>query len=82
MEERIRAILGSDALLGPHAQSVSVHDDLQSAGIDSFRTVQIMFEVEEMFGIEFPDHLLKPEMFRSIDSIIRAVREASGPAVR
>ncbi len=38
-------------------------------GLDSFGAVQVMMDLEEHFGIEFPEHLLNRDAFSSVRNI-------------
>ncbi|MST32652.1 acyl carrier protein [Acidimicrobiaceae bacterium USS-CC1] len=58
--------------------------DLYDRGLTSHGTVQLMLQLEDAFGVEFPDELLKKETFTSLQSIAGALAsmgvEASSPS--
>src|SRR6476659_8978983 len=73
--EQIRAIVGEH---GRWAIAVSqLNDDasLYQAGLTSHASVNLMLAIEEAFGIEFPERMLRRRTFESIASIDAAVRE-------
>lgn len=49
-------------------------DDL---GIDSITFISMVVEIEERFGIEFPDDLLSLDNFRKINGIVDIVERES-----
>jgi len=50
-------------------------DDLFRSGMTSHASVTVMLAVEDAFGVEFPEHMLRRSTFESIDSIRRALTE-------
>lgn len=58
--------------------------DLYDRGLTSHGTVQLMLQLEDAFGVEFPDELLKRETFTSLQSIAGALQsigvEGAAPA--
>ncbi len=49
--------------------------DLYQSGMTSHASVNVMLALEGEFDVEFPDHMLKRNVFRSIRSIERALGE-------
>jgi acyl carrier protein len=49
---------------------------LKDLGLDSMRAVDLMFDLEEAFGITMPDEALMPETFGTPATIAAAVRSA------
>lgn len=72
---RIRSILKAHARLAQDAHAIGVDADLYQAGMTSHASVNVMLALEGEFDVEFPDHMLKRNVFRSIASIERALRE-------
>jgi acyl carrier protein len=54
---------------------LSDEDDLFSAGLSSHASVSVMLGLEDAFGIEFPDSMLRRGTFSSVASIREAVAE-------
>ena len=59
---------------------VSDHEDLYEAGMSSHESVNLMLAVETACGVQFPDEMLKPSVFRSVSSIAAAVTELQAQA--
>jgi acyl carrier protein len=47
--------------------------DLYELGLTSHASVNVMLALEDAFGVEFPDEVLKKSTFASISSIERVV---------
>jgi acyl carrier protein len=80
MEEKIREIIGTHARLTTSASSLPEDADLYAAGMSSQASVSIMVALEDEFGVEFPDRMLKRSVFQSIASIRAALCEIQGKA--
>jgi acyl carrier protein len=52
------------------------HAVLRDLGLDSMGAVELMFDLEEAFGITMPDEALTPETFGTAATIAAAVRSA------
>ena len=78
MEEQLRDILRDVAGLDKPVETLRDEDDLFTAGLSSFATVNVMLAVEERFDLEFPDRLLSRASFRSIAALAGVVRELQG----
>lgn len=73
MSQQIRAILREHGRLAGNIDSLTDDYDLFNAGMTSQASVSVMLALEGAFGIEFPDHMLKPSTFASISAIRAAV---------
>ena len=73
----IRTILDEHAALGVSASTLDEDADLYDAGMTSRATVNVMLALEGTFDIEFPDEMLRREVFESITAIRDAVQELS-----
>lgn len=78
MNDEIREILRLHAHLPIDPGSLATEADLFAAGMSSHASVGVMLALEERFGVEFPDHMLKREVFGTIDSIRSALEELAG----
>jgi len=75
---RIRQILKDHGRLSADAATLSADQDLYQAGMTSHASVNVMLALEGEFDVEFPDHMLKRNVFNSIGSIRAAIDELSG----
>lgn len=78
MEERLRTILGEVGGLNVPIGQVGGDEDLFGVGLTSLATVSLLIAIEEEFGIEVPDALLKRETFRSIDVLLGVIVRLGG----
>jgi len=72
-QERIRAVLRDHARLNKDVDLLQAESDLYQAGMTSHASINVMLALEDAFEVEFPDHLLKRNVFSSIASIARAL---------
>jgi acyl carrier protein len=74
-ETSIRQVLRDHGRLSVNADALAPDADLYQSGMTSHASVNVMLALEGEFDVEFPDHMLKRNVFRSISSIERALRE-------
>ena len=74
-QAEIRRVLRDHGRLGTDPETLATDADLYKAGMTSHASVNVMLALESEFEVEFPDHMLKGNVFRSIGSIERALRE-------
>ena len=79
VNERIRTILGEHGRLSIDVSQLPDDASLYQAGLTSHASVNLMLALEETFGIEFPERLLRRRTFESIASIAGAVAELTQP---
>lgn len=72
---KIRSILGEHGRLSQDAGALDAKADLYQAGMTSHASVNVMLALEGEFDVEFPDHMLKRNVFNSIASICAALDE-------
>lgn len=75
IDEQIRSVLAAHGRLSKEVTSLSEQEDLYQAGMTSHASVNVMLGLEGAFDIEFPDHMLKRNVFTSIASIRVAILE-------
>lgn len=75
MTDRIRAILGDYAGLPVAPETLADDADLFQAGMTSHSSLSVMLAIEDEFDVEFPDHMLKRNIFSSVSSINSALSE-------
>jgi acyl carrier protein len=66
---RIKQVLATQAELNQDASKLDLDDDLFAAGMSSRATVGVMLGLESEFDIEFPDAMLRREVFESVRAI-------------
>jgi acyl carrier protein len=72
---KIRNILKEHGRLSKDADTLDVNADLYQMGMTSHASVNVMLALEGEFDIEFPDAMLKRNVFSSIAAISAAVGE-------
>lgn len=75
IDTQIRTVLKDHARLSKDALTLDINEDLYQAGMTSHASVNVMLGLEGTFDVEFPDHMLKRNVFNSIASIRTAVSE-------
>jgi acyl carrier protein len=75
MQDQIREILKLHANLSGDPKALSPDADLHQVGLTSHATVNLMLALEEHFGVEFPERMLRRRVFDSIATIEAAVSE-------
>jgi acyl carrier protein len=73
--EKIRAILREHARLSQDPSNLGDDADLYQAGMTSHASVNVMLALEGAFDVEFPDHMLKRNVFESVNAIGAAIDE-------
>lgn len=74
----IRRVVDQHARIGSSAIELPSDLNLYDAGMTSHASVNMMVAIEDAFDIEFPDRMLRREVFQSIESIKEAVTEVLG----
>jgi acyl carrier protein len=65
--------------LRPHLAFLEPTDDvppdtsLSDLGLDSLAVIELVLDLEERFGVEFPDDMLKSSLFRSATTLYEAL---------
>lgn len=72
LTQRIRVVIDNHSKLLGKCDTLDDNASLYDAGMTSLASVSLMLGLEDEFGIEFPDHMLRREVFESI----RSIREA------
>ena len=70
---RIRKVLQDHGQLSLQAGTLQDASDLYEAGMTSRASVSVMLALESEFDIEFPDNMLRRDVFQSIEAIGAAV---------
>ncbi|BCJ94842.1 hypothetical protein acsn021_24110 [Anaerocolumna cellulosilytica] len=53
--------------------NVDMNTKLMDLGINSFKSMQVLIELEESLEIQFPDNMLTPEIFETVGSLYQAM---------
>jgi acyl carrier protein len=72
---KIRSILKEHGRLSRDPETLAAEADLYQAGMTSHASVNVMLALEGEFEVEFPDHMLKRNVFNTIASIGAALDE-------
>lgn len=75
IDAQIRTVLKDHARLSKDAMTLDVNEDLYQAGMTSHASVNVMLGLEGAFDVEFPDHMLKRNVFNTVATIRAAVLE-------
>jgi acyl carrier protein len=73
IEDQIRTVLREHGRLSKDVGLLESASDLYQAGMTSHASVNVMLALEGAFDVEFPDHMLKRNVFGSIASIRSAL---------
>jgi acyl carrier protein len=80
MIDQIREVLRQHARLAVDVSSLSADSDLYAAGLTSHATVNLMVALEDQFGVEFPERMMRRRSFESIAAIESALSQLTTPA--
>jgi acyl carrier protein len=75
METEIRRVLDEHGRLPRDAARIGDHDDLFDLGLSSHASVNVMVALEDAFGVEFPEPLLRKSTFQSVAAIRGALAQ-------
>jgi acyl carrier protein len=78
MDSQIRAILREHVRLSSDVDTLDADADLYRAGMTSHASVNLMLALEDKFGVEFPERMLRRRTFETIAAISAAVEELTG----
>lgn len=71
----IRTIIGAHGRLGTDIATLDDDASLYEAGLTSHASVNVMLAIEDEWGIEFPEHLLKRSTFETVANLRAALDE-------
>ena len=75
MDETIRLVLAEHGRLAVNVDTIDENTDLFAAGMTSHASVNVMLALEDAFGIEFSESMLKKSTFELIAAIRAGVLE-------
>jgi acyl carrier protein len=73
MQDRIRDVLAAHGRMAVDPREVDDQADLYKLGLTSHASVDVMLALEDAFGVEFPDEVLKKSTFASVHNIEQVV---------
>lgn len=79
IEETVRQVVNEQLNLAIHGPKIGFDDSLRDLGMTSLTCLGLMLNIEDVFGIELPEALLKESTFSSISSIVAAVEGVRNP---
>jgi acyl carrier protein len=79
--DEVRKIIGENGRLSVDADALDPQADLYEAGMTSHASVNVMLALEDAFDVEFPDRMLRRDVFESIASITAALEELKADQV-
>ena len=74
MTDRVRQIIREHGRLAVDVDVLADDADLYEAGMTSHASVNLMLALEGAFDVEFPDSMLRRNVFESVSSIGDALR--------
>lgn len=74
-EQQVRRVLGEHGGLSVGVDGIGAGDDLYAAGMSSRASVSVMLALESTFEVEFPDAMLRREVFASIGAMCDAIEQ-------
>jgi len=75
---QIREVIAQHARLRVDVAALGDESDLFAAGMTSHASVNLMLALEDAFDLEFPDSMLRRDVFSSVDAISEAIAELQG----
>jgi len=78
VEQEIRSIVIEHGRLSVDVAQLARDASLYQAGLTSHASVNFMLALEDHFGIEFPERMLRRRTFETIASIQSAIEELTG----
>lgn len=75
VEAQIRQIVKDVCRLDLDVDALPSDADLYEAGVTSHASVNVMLALEDAFDIEFPDRMLRRDVFESVGAIAAAIGE-------
>jgi len=74
----IRRVIAEHGRLQVDVATLADDTDLFAAGMTSHASVNVMLGLEDAFDLEFPDSMLRRDVFASVDSIVEAIASLVG----
>jgi acyl carrier protein len=78
-EDRFESVVRRNLQFLPADQALTPVDSLYALGLDSMATIQLLLDLEETFGVTFPDQSLTTETFATPGSLWKVIGELGPP---
>ena len=75
MQDQIREVLAAHGRMEVDLRDVDDQANLYELGLTSLASVNVMLALEDAFGVEFPDEVLKKCTFASVRNIEQVVED-------
>jgi acyl carrier protein len=75
MRDQIRQVIAEHARLATSIDEVGDDGDLFAAGMTSHASVNVMLALEDAFGVEFPEAMLRKSTFATVSNLEVAIGE-------
>lgn len=82
MVEQIRDVIRAHGRLAVDVDTLAPDADLYESGMTSHASVNVMLGLEDAFDVEFPDRMLRRDVFESIAAIDAALSELTEESPR
>jgi acyl carrier protein len=76
--ERLKVCMVEHLKFVQSVENINDDAELTRLGLDSMAAINLMIDIEDEFGITFPDALLTPETFRTAMTLSSAIEEMMG----
>ncbi len=76
--ERLKVCMVEHLKFVQSVENINDDAELTRLGLDSMAAINLMIDIEDEFGITFPDALLTPETFRTSMTLSSAIEEIMG----
>jgi acyl carrier protein len=76
--DTVRRLIDQQLNFAVHGLELRLDDNLWDLGMTSLTCLGLMLSIEDSFGIELPEEVLKEATFRSVNSIVAAVEGSIG----
>ncbi|MGK7943629.1 MAG: phosphopantetheine-binding protein [Microcystaceae cyanobacterium] len=76
--EQLKECMVEHLKLITSVDQIGDNTELTSLGLDSMAATNLMLDLEDEFGITFPDELLTPETFYSANTLNSAIQKLLG----
>ena len=80
MREEVRRVVREYGRLSVDVKGLSDDSSLYEAGMTSHASVNVMLGLENKFDVEFPDRMLRRNVFESLGAIQAALQELTAAA--
>jgi acyl carrier protein len=70
---QVREVLAAHGRMAVDPREVDDQADLYKLGLTSHASVDVMLALEDAFGIEFPEEVLKKSTFESVHNISQVI---------